>query len=132
MIVLDASVVVDLLLNVPPWAMRIARRLAKESPAIAAPHLLDAEVGQVLRRFVRSGTVPLADAEAALEDLAGLPITRYSHVPLLSRAFELRNSVTIYDALYLVLTEALGATLLTRDTALAKVHGHAASVEVVT
>jgi predicted nucleic acid-binding protein len=131
MIVLDASVVVDLLLDLPPHAGRIIRRIQQEAPALVAPHLLDAEVAQVLRRYVLRGEVPVADAAAALEDLAGLPIIRYPHTPLLARAFALRANATIYDALYLVLAEALAVPLLTRDTALAAIPGHGAQVEVV-
>jgi predicted nucleic acid-binding protein len=130
-IVLDASVVVDLLLDLPPYAERIVARIQREAPALIAPHLLDAEVAQVLRRYVLRGEVLAADAEAALEDLAALPITRYPHTPLLARAFALRANATVYDALYLVLAEALAVPLLTRDTALATIPGHGAQVEVV-
>jgi predicted nucleic acid-binding protein len=131
MIVLDASVVVDLLLDLPPYAGRIVTRIREEAPALVAPHLLDAEAGQVVRRYVLRGEVSVADAEAALEDLAALPITRYPHTPLIARAFALRANATVYDALYLVLAEALAAPLLTRDTALATIPGHGAQVEVV-
>jgi len=130
-IVLDASVVVDLVLDLPPYAGRIATRIQQEAPALVAPHLLDAEVAQVVRRYVLRGEVSAADAEAALADLAALPITRYPHTPLLLRAFALRANATVYDALYLVLAEALAAPLLTRDTALATIPGHGAQVEVV-
>jgi len=130
-IVLDASVVVDLLLDLPPYAGRIVTRIQQEAPALVAPHILDAEVAQVLRRYVLRGEVSAVDAEAALEDLTALPITRYPHIPLILRAFALRANATIYDALYLVLAEALAAPLLTRDTALGTVPGHGAQVEVV-
>jgi len=131
LIVLDASAVVDLLLGLPPHAEVIAARIKLESPGLAAPYLLDAEVAQVLRRYVRCGEVTAGYAASALHDLLALPITRYPHTPLLIPAFDLRDNVTIYDALYLVLAEALGAPLLTRDGALARVPGHKATVEVV-
>ena len=132
MIVLDTSVVIDLLLDSPPYAEVIARRVAAEAPELYAPHLLDVEVAQVLRRFVLSGAVPIDRAWEALDDLLELPIHRYPHAPLLKRAFELRNNVTMYDALYLVLAEGLGAVLLTRDSGLAGIAGIAAEVEIVT
>jgi predicted nucleic acid-binding protein len=130
MIVVDASVVVDLLLELEPHAPRIAERLALE-PEMAAPHLLDAEVGQVLRRYVHAGNLGIARAQAALVDLSDMPIVRYPHVPFLQRAFDLRDNVTFYDALYIVLAEALGAPLLTRDAPLGSIPGHRADVEVV-
>jgi predicted nucleic acid-binding protein len=58
-------------------------------------------------------------------------IERHSHLPLVQRAFELRDNATIYDALYLTLAEILGATLLTRDAGLARVPGVSAAVEVI-
>ena len=131
MIVLDASVVVDLILNVDPIAMRIAERIVHETPGLCAPHLLDAEVGQVLRRFCLRGDVTAGRAIHALGDFRALPITRYPHTPLLERSFALRDNATVYDALYLSLAEGLGAPLLTRDSALGTVPGCTARVEVI-
>jgi predicted nucleic acid-binding protein len=98
---------------------------------LAAPHLLDAEVGHLLRRHVLTGVARLARARIALETFLALPIERYPHATLLPRAFDLRDNATIYDALYLVLAEALQAPLLTRDRRLARVPGVAAQVRVV-
>ncbi len=131
MIVLDASVVVDLLLGIQPHARAITARVRDEAPDLAAPHLMDAEVGQVLRRFVLAGRVDGTRAELALEDLAALPLVRYPHARLLPRALELRDNATVYDALYLALAEGLGAPLLTRDAALGEVPGVRARVEVI-
>jgi predicted nucleic acid-binding protein len=129
-IVLDASVVVDFLLATPPHFEAIAARLTREED-LAAPHLLDAEVGQVLRRFALANEITAERGEAALEDLDALGLIRFPHGPLMKRAFALRRNATTYDALYLVLAESLGATLLTRDTALANIPGHRASVELL-
>ena len=131
MIVLDASVVVDLVLGLAPHDATIANILAAETPNIFAPHLIDVEVAQVIRRRVRGGSVKATDAIATLGVLAALPIVRHPHLPFLERAFELRDHATIYDAVYLVLAEALGATLVTRDAALASVPGVRARVRVV-
>lgn len=131
MIVLDASIVVDLLLGLPPHESAIADLLRAEAPHLFAPHLLDVEVAQVIRRRVRSGSVAAADAVATLAVLGALPIQRHPHLPYLERAFELRDHVTIYDGLYLVLAETLGATLVTRDRALASVPGVRARVRVL-
>jgi predicted nucleic acid-binding protein len=127
-IVLDASVVVDLLLDTTS-ADSIRDRLRAETSGFAAPHHLDAEVGQVLRRFVLAGKVTPERALDALEDLALLPLTRYALTPLLARAFALHNQVTVYDGLYIALAEGLKAPLLTRDAALAKLTRLRAHVE---
>ena len=128
--VIDASTAIDLLLEIEPHAGSIARLIAGAGP-LAAPHLLDAEVGQVLRRLVIGRALSAPRARDALDDLAALPIQRFAHGPLLARAFELRQNTTIYDALYLVLAEGLRAPLLTRDRALAAIPGHRAKVIVL-
>jgi predicted nucleic acid-binding protein len=129
-IVLDASAAIDLLLDLPPHARTIERLMANRGPTVA-PHLLDVEVGQVLRRLVRTGEITEALALAALSDLADLPIARYEHLPLLAAAFALRDNATVYDAIYLALTSAIGATLVTRDQALGHVPGANANVRVL-
>lgn len=131
MIVLDTSVVIDLLLDLPPFSSLIAQRIAISSPELYAPYLIDVETAQVLRRFALRGDISSERASQALTDFLALPIQRYQHVPLLERAFALRDNVTMYDALYLVLAEGLNAPLLTRDKALANVPGHKAKVEVL-
>lgn len=134
MIVIDASAVVDLLLGEPLGSIgaHLARLLEAEVPlALAAPHLLDAEVGQVLRRYVRRGELDVGAAREGLANLAALPVTRYPHLGLVERAFDLRANVTVYDGLYLALAEALQAPLLTADAGLVGVPGCAASVQLV-
>jgi predicted nucleic acid-binding protein len=131
MIVLDASAAIDLLLNSPPSGARIAGRVAAERTGIIAPHLIDAEVGQVLRRFLLAQEISVQRARAALNDFAQLPIARYPHVPLLERAFALRANTSFYDALYLALAEAVDAPLITCDGSLARIPGVKARVEVL-
>ena len=131
MIVVDAAVVVDLLLEHAPTSARVAARLAAAPPPLAAPHLLDAEVGHVLRRAVLRGELRAGLALPALNDLAALQIERFDHTMLLARAFELRDNASFYDALYLALAESLGVALLTRDKALARVPGVTVQVEVI-
>lgn len=131
MIVVDASVVVDVLLNRSPTGIEVARRLSAEAGSLLAPHLIDAEIGQVLRRFWLSRAITAERAATALDDYSQMPIARYPHWPLLARAFEMRGNVTFYDALYLALAEATGAPLLTADRRLADVPGVSARVDVV-
>ena len=131
MIVADASVVVELLLNRDaPAGVEMGMRIERDE-AVCAPHLLDAEVGQALRRLAHQGQMTAPRASASLNNLVRLPIQRYAHGWLLPRAFELRDNVTVYDGLYLALAEALDVPLLSCDSALANVPGCTASVEIL-
>jgi predicted nucleic acid-binding protein len=129
-IVVDASAVLEVLLNTADGA-RIAARCFGAGETLHAPHLLDLEVAQVLRRYARSGELTAERGAQALADLADLPLVRYPHEFLLARIWELRDSVTAYDAAYLALAEALAAPLVTRDTALASTRAHRARVELI-
>ena len=130
MIVLDASTVIDLLLG-SRAADRIAARLADPDETLHAPHLLDLEVAQVLRRYEAAGLVSTVRARQALDDLASLGVAHYAHEDLLPRVWQLRGNLTAYDAAYVALAEALDAPLLTRDRKLAATPGHRAHVELV-
>ena len=94
------------------------------------PHLVDLEVTQALRRYVRTGIIPADRGAEALDDLGDLPLTRYPHQVLLPRIWELRNGLTAYDAAYLALAEVLDAPLVTRDRALANA-GSRVRVELI-
>ncbi len=130
MIVLDASAAIELLLFTE-LGMRVARRIASPAETLHAPHLIDVEVAQVLRRFVLSAQLSAERAAEAVADFEQLDVTRYPHGPLLPRAWELRDNYTAYDAVYVALAEATGACLLTCDRKLAQGHGATATVEVV-
>ncbi len=130
MIVVDASAMTEFLLQTPLGA-RVEARLFRDGDAFYAPHLLDVEVVQALRRLVRAGDVLPGRAGEAIDDLMGLDVFRHSHVDLLARAWELRDNLTAYDAMYVVLAEALDAPLVTCDAPLAGAPGHTARVEVV-
>lgn len=129
MIVLDASAAVDWLLQTPT-GRRIEERIYTRPESLHAPHLLDLEIAQVLRRLVREGTVPLDRANQALGDLLDLRITRYPHFVLLPRIWQHRHNLSGYDAAYVALAEAIGAVLVTCDGRLASAPGHAATIEV--
>lgn len=129
MIVLDASAVVEMILQTETGAP-VAERLFATGSSLHAPHLLDIEVAQVLRRFVVHGQLREARAGQALQDLRDLSIERYSHEILLPRIWALRHNLTAYDATYVALAEILGATLLTRDSRILRAPGHSVPVEV--
>ena len=129
MIVVDASAVLEVLLQTPV-AARVGRRIFAAGETLHAPHLLDLEIAQVLRRYVRSGVISAKRGNEALTDLADLPLNRYPHVVLLPRIWQLRHNVTAYDAAYLALAEALDAPLVTRDRALTSA-GARVQVEVI-
>lgn len=129
MIVADASAVVEVVLNSPVGEL-IADRLLDPGETVAAPHLLDLEVVQVLRRYAHGGELDPVRAQMAIEDFTGLPIVRYPHEPLVSRIWELRDNLTAYDAAYIALAEGLDAPLLTRDSRLADSPTHRARVEL--
>ena len=91
---------------------------------IAAPHLVDVEVLNVIRRCHRQRLLTTKRSEQALEDLANLPVTRYGQVPLHSAIWRLRDHLTAYDAAYVALAEMLDARIVTCDGKLARSTGH--------
>lgn len=130
MIVPDASVLVDVLGCSDGWE-ELAARLFRDGETLHVPHVMDLEVAQALRGSVRRGETDPVRAAEALTDLGDFPLYRYPHSHLLARIWEIRGSLTAYDASYVALAEALDATLLTRDSRLARARGHRARVEVV-
>lgn len=130
MIVVDASALLEVLLQTP-LAAAVEQQLFAPRQTLHAPHLLDAEVAQVLRRFAATGAIDDARGRAALEDLEDIALHRYPHDFLLPRVWELRHNLTAYDALYAALAEYLGASLLTCDRRLAAAAARFLSVIVV-
>jgi len=130
LIVLDASAAVELVLQTPR-AARIAARALACTERLHAPHLIDLEVAQVLRRLALGREISAARAGLALTDFQLLSIERHAHNPLLARVWELRTGITAYDAAYIALSEALAAPLLTCDDKLARTRGHTATVELI-
>ena len=130
MIVIDASALLEALLRTPA-AREVEKWLFDPGQTLHAPHLLDVEVAQVVRRYAAIGEINSDRGRAALDDLADFPLHRYSHDFLLPRIWELRNNLTAYDAAYVALAEALDAPLLTRDRRLAAASGHGARIRLV-
>ncbi len=129
MIVLDASAAVDWLLQTCA-GRHIEERIYAGGESLHAPHLLDLEVAQVLRRLAREGAVFPARADQAIEDLLDLRLARYPHFVCLRQIWRLGYSFTAYDAVYIALANKLRATLLTRDARLASACAREVRVEL--
>lgn len=130
MIVVDASALLEFLLQTA-LGERVETRLFSLPDEIHAPHLLDVEITQALRRLVRLGEVAPDRAADAIADLTDLDLHRHGHLDLLMRAWRLRENVTAYDAMYVALAEALDARIVTCDAALANAPGLRVRIELV-
>lgn len=128
MIVLDASVVVELLTN-GPLSGSFKSELAVNGESFIAPHLLDIEVMSALRGMITAQHLDRHQIEQILIALVSLPVERYPHSPLLGRIWELRHNFTAYDAAYIALAEATNSVLYTCDAKLSK--GHRAQVALI-
>jgi predicted nucleic acid-binding protein len=129
LIVVDASVLAPALADDGADGDGARDRLAGER--LAVPALADLEVTLVLRRAALSGRLDDRRAGQALSDLAALPLRRAPHLPLLARIWQLRENLTVYDAAYVALAEALEVSLLTSDRRLSKAPGIQCEVEVL-
>ena len=130
MIVVDASALLEFLLQSPLGA-RVEARLIRDDDEWHAPHLLDVEIVQGLRRLVRTGEVSAGRASEAMADLTDLDLHRHAHIDLAGRAWKLRDNVSAYDAMYIALAEAIAAPVVTCDGPLGRAPGHRARVEVI-
>ena len=130
MIVLDASAAIELVLRTER-ADRIAARALDPTQRLHAPHLIDIEVVQVLRRLHLARELTLERAELAFTDFEKLVVERHAHRSLLRRVWALRSVMSAYDAAYVALAEGLGAPLLTCDEKLSHSHGHDAYIELI-
>jgi predicted nucleic acid-binding protein len=120
-IVLDSSAAVE-------WLIELDHRawvddLVRADPSLHAPHLLDVEVLSVIRRREQRRELSPARARQAWRDLVDLDVARYPHLPFLDRMWQLRSNLTLGDAAFVALAEALGATLVTTDARLAAAPG---------
>jgi len=128
MLVVDASCLYEVLIG-GPGPNPIRDRLAADRDH-AAPHIVDVEVFGVLRREHRRGRLDRTEATQAVEDLEAWPGERFGHRLLLDRAWQLRDTVRGWDAMYVALAEALAATLITTDRRLAAATGPLCEIEV--
>ncbi len=129
MLVVDASCLCQVLIG-GVGAEAIRDRLAADNDH-AAPHVVDVEVFGVIRRERLRGHLDGTAAGQAVEDLEAWPGERFGHRPLLARAWQLRDTVQGWDAMYVALAEAFDAVLVTTDRRLAAATGPTCAIEVI-
>jgi predicted nucleic acid-binding protein len=129
-IVIDASALLEALLRTS-IGEALRARLYESPDELHAPHLLDLEIANVLRRYARNRVLTAERCRMALADMANFPIYRYSHDFMVPRIWQLRDNLSAYDAAYVALAEMLGAPLLTHDRRVAGAVGHRAQIELV-
>lgn len=128
--VLDASALVLALIGKTGAADALRQRLPKMRRH--APHLIDAEVGNVLRRHEQRGLITSEEARDALRAGGGLIEYCYPHAGSLAElAWTSRANLSFYDALYAALAVRLGVALITADARLGKAPSLACRIEVV-
>jgi predicted nucleic acid-binding protein len=120
-LVVDASFVVAALVDggeTGTWAEGVLL-----SDHLAAPHLMPVEVANILRRTARAGNVSSDTAALAHADLQAVRVDLFPYAAVASRAWDLRDNLTLYDAWYVALAELLEADLATLDARLARAPG---------
>jgi predicted nucleic acid-binding protein len=127
--VVDASVLVEYLAG--GEHVEAAREAIGRERWVWAPALIDAEVGNALRRQLRASEISARKAGEALDDFLEMRLQRIPHGALAERAWQLRDNLSFYDALYVALAEGLGAPLLTLDARLTRAPGLRTEVELV-
>ncbi len=129
MLVVDASCLYEVLIG-GPGPNPIRDRLAADDDH-AAPHIVDVEVFGVVRREHLRGRLDRTEASQTVEDLEAWPGERFGHRLLLARAWQLRDTVRGWDAMYVALAEALDAVLVTTDQRLAAATGPECRIEAI-
>jgi predicted nucleic acid-binding protein len=132
LIVVDASVLVDLLAADDAPRRTAARERLTGGDAVFAPAYLDIEIVSAMRGLARRSAVLAADAPALIGLALRLPIRREPLTRATAdRIWQLRENMTAYDAGYVALAEQLGASLLTCDRKYAPVPGLRCTVEIL-
>ncbi len=120
--VLDASVVVDALV-VAGSAGDLGRDEMRRLTTLQVPAIFTAEVTSSLRGLVQGRALSPIRAKAALTEILSVKTLSYPFEPFARRVWELRDSLTVYDAWYVALAERLEAELVTADKRLADASG---------
>lgn len=122
MLVLDASVVVELLVSDDLKKIeKLENRLKSET--LVAPDHMWLEVVSVISRMARSGALSELDAQRVIQQLQRLNIRVITSSSFVQRIWKLRKNVFYLDAAYIAVAESLGAPLLTSDKKLSRATG---------
>ena len=81
--------------------------------------------------MVHRGDVAEFRARVAIDQLRRLAVVSYPIEPMVERIWELRSTISVYDAWYVALAERLSATLITTDRRLAGSIGPRCTIDVV-
>jgi len=123
-LVLDASVGLKFALNEPgaDKARKLQDEFRRGVHEFLAPDVFPAEVGHALTRAERKRIIPEGQAWMLFADVLDPAPVLYPSMPLMARAIELSSQTrtSLYDCLYLVLTEDHGCELVTADTKLVR------------
>jgi predicted nucleic acid-binding protein len=128
-IVADASVVGPAFIDDGPHGDHARQRIRDQ--LLFAPSLIDLEVLSMIKGRLRAGAVDQRRAREAVADFLTVRLRRMPHVGLLPRIWDLRDKLSIYDAAYVALAEAIGVPLLTADRGIARTPGLACDVELI-
>jgi len=120
-IVIDSSALVALLSDAGAMGDWVASTLDRHT--LAAPELVMFETANILRRHQLAGRLAPVEATRAHQDLQSLPLQLWPYLPLACRAWELRETLTAYDASYVALAERLDGSLVTLDARLGRANG---------
>lgn len=120
-LVVDASFVVAALVDSGPDGTWADGLLGTDD--LAAPHIMPAEVANILRRAESAGQISADTAALAHGDLLSMAVALFAYEPFGARVWEMRGNVTAYDAWYVAVAESLGAKLATLDRRLVRATG---------
>lgn len=116
-LVVDASAIAELLLGTQR-GRRVAQAVSQED--LVAPQHLTVEVVSVLRGWYLGGHITDQEARQALQEFTLLGVRELPGVDLLDAVWDLRNNVSVYDAMYVALAQKLECRLLSLDARLIK------------
>jgi len=100
------------------WAEEVLSR-----GSLHAPELARVEATNILRRLELAKQLTTSEANAGQEDLMQLDLELFSFEQFADRIWELRHTVTSYDAWYVAVAEALRLPLATLDGRLSRAKG---------
>lgn len=130
MSVIDASVIVHALVDSAQLG-EAARQILRDTPVVAAPDVVKAEVASAIRRLDLHDAIPTRTARFAIDRIRRMSVVNHSIEPYLSRIWELRANLTVYDAWYVAVAERIETTLVTADQRMASAPGPRCEIATV-